>query len=134
MAVVIEIKKGWHINTNPAMPDFLVPTELTLKSAAMAELSKVVYPKGEDFRMEGFDEPLSVYEEKVVLVGTINAPASAAGQTDEILLNVRYQSCNDRQCLRPTDAKLTFKVPIAAAGAQVNSINQRLFQRIEATP
>ncbi|MEZ6051041.1 MAG: DUF255 domain-containing protein [Planctomycetaceae bacterium] len=134
VAVVIEIKKGWHINTNPAMPDFLVPTELTLKSAAMAELSKVVYPKGEDFRMEGFDEPLSVYEEKVVLVGTINAPASAAGQTDEILLNVRYQSCNDRQCLRPTDAKLTFKVPIAVAGAQVNSINQRLFQRIEATP
>ncbi len=127
VAVVISIRKGWHINTNPARPDFLIPTELTLKSAAKVELSKVVYPKGHDFQMEGFDEPLSVYEKQVILKGTIKAPTAAAGQTDEINLNIHYQACNDRQCLRPTDAKLTFKVPVAPPGVEVKPINQRLF-------
>ena len=59
IAVVLTVKDGWHINTNPARPDFLVPTELSLKAARKTTLSKIAYPKGHDFRMEGFDEPLS---------------------------------------------------------------------------
>ncbi len=127
VAVVLAIKDGWHINTNPARPDFLVPTELILKAARKSKLSQIAYPKGHDFRMEGFDEPLSVFEKQVLLKGTIEAPRAAAGATEELELTIHYQACDNRRCLRPTDATLKLRVPVAAAGADVKTINQRLF-------
>ncbi|MGE0377058.1 MAG: DUF255 domain-containing protein [Planctomycetaceae bacterium] len=128
VAVVVSIKDGWHINTNPARPDFLIPTELKLSTVHKTALSKVAYPKGHEFRMEGIDEPLTVYEKEVVLKGTLDAGRAAAGQTEELTLTVHYQACDDRKCLRPAEAKLSFKVPFAASKSDVKPINESLFK------
>ena len=127
IAIVIDIKPGWHINANPAQPDFLKPTELTIEAAAGVELTDVKYPESHEFEIEGFDEPLLVYEEQAVLIGTIQAPASAASQTETLELTVSYQACNDQSCLRPMRFKLTGEVPIAAAGGSVRQVNASLF-------
>ncbi|MCA9076672.1 MAG: DUF255 domain-containing protein [Planctomycetaceae bacterium] len=134
VAVALKIKRDWHINANPASDDFLIPTELKLDSRQELKLSDVVYPKGHDFRMSGFDDTIAVYEKLVIFKGKISVPEAAAGKTDEVKLTVHYQACNDRNCLRPTDAVLTFKVPVAAAGASVKPINQRLFQSEQLNP
>ncbi|MBX3438379.1 MAG: thioredoxin domain-containing protein [Planctomycetaceae bacterium] len=127
VAVVLSIKEGWHINANPARPEGQIATEMQLKSAQRTTLSRVAYPRGHDFRMAAINEPLSVYEGDIVLKGVLEAPRSAAGQGEELQLSVRYQACDDRRCLRPTDAVLTFKVPVAANPADVKAINRPLF-------
>jgi hypothetical protein len=100
VAVVLTVAEGWHINANPARPDFLEPTELALKAGHKTSLPKVDYPKGHDFVMEGFEEPLSVYEKEVVIRGTLKVPPEAAGKTERIDLEVHYQACDVRRCLR----------------------------------
>jgi uncharacterized protein len=129
VAILLEIQDGWHINTNPASDDFLIPTEITAESDGKLELTDVNYPKGHPFRMAGFDDPISVYEGQVVLKGRIKAPAAAAGKTEKLDVQIGYQSCNDKTCLRPTQASVTLQLPVAPAGQTGKPINQRLFRK-----
>ena len=128
-AVVIDIESGWHINTNPARPDFAVPTVVTVKSKHGTKSGKIEYPKGHDLVIEGLDEPQSVYDGRVVLFGTLEVPKEAARQTEELTVEVKFQACNDRQCLAPKTAKLVGKVPVAAEGETVKKINEKVFEK-----
>ena len=128
VAVVLEIDEGWHINANPAKPKFMVATEVSAKGKLKTTLGDPSYPEGEEFEVAGFDEPLSVYEQRVVLTGTLSVPASAAGKTETVELTVRYQACNDKTCLRPMKLKLTAEVPVAERGERVRKVNESLFE------
>lgn len=128
VAVVLDVKEEWHINANPPRPKQMKATELTGKFTAESALKGVVYPKGHDFVLEGFDEPLSVYEGQVVLIGTIDVPASAAGKEESVTLSIRYQACNNETCQRPTTLEIAGKVKVLPAGSQPKFINRRLFE------
>ncbi|QDT65789.1 protein-disulfide reductase DsbD domain-containing protein [Calycomorphotria hydatis] len=126
-AVVLDIDHGWHINTNPAKPDFLVPTAVAVKSKLGTKPVQIKYPEGKPINVDGFDEPLMSYEGRVVLFGVLSAPQNAGGQTETIAVAVRYQACNDSQCLRPTIDKLTGQIRVAAPGESVQKVNEKLF-------
>lgn len=128
VAIVLAIEKGWHINTNPASPDFLVPTTFTIKSNQNVKLSDVKYPTGHAFRVTGFDEPLQVYEKQAIIRGTLEVPVNSAGKEETLELKIKYQACNDKTCIRPTTISLKGKFQIAKPGEQVRQINQKWFQ------
>lgn len=133
IVVFLDIEEGWHINTNPARPENLIPTKLTVASNTGVTLDKVSYPKGKPFQIEGFDEPAQVYEKQAVLRGRLTIPADVNGATsDSLEISIKYQPCNDQQCLAPKTAKLTGKVPIAPKGQAVKFINQNLFPKPKA--
>jgi len=127
VVLVIDIKPGWHINTNPANPDFLVPTKFTIKSKLKSKLTNVKYPSGKKLTIPGFEQPIHVYEKRVLVRGELQIPASAAGKSEEIEIQVRYQPCNDKQCKNPTTLTLNGKIPVAAPGETVKKINKNLF-------
>jgi uncharacterized protein YyaL (SSP411 family) len=128
IAVVAQIGPGWHINAHPAQPDFVIPTQLNGQTARGGVLKQAVYPQGQPFRIEGFDEPVSVYEGQIVLRGILEIPAEAAPGADEVKITLRYQACNDQNCLRPLTLTLTGTVQILPTGAQAEAINQALFE------
>jgi uncharacterized protein YyaL (SSP411 family) len=127
IALVLNIKEGWHINQNPPANDFQMPTVFTMKTKLGSKLLNVKYPKGHKFDFPGFDEPLMVYEGQIVLFGTIEVPQEAAGQHEELELNVKYQACSSDRCEPPRTLKLTGKVEVAAVGEPVKTINDKLF-------
>lgn len=128
VAVVLTIEDGWHINTNPSKPDFLVPTTFTIKSSQNIKLGNVKYPKGHAFNVTGFDEPLQVYEKQVIIRGTLEVPANSGGKEEVLELKIKYQACNDKSCIRPTTISLKGKFQIAKSGEPVKQINQEWFQ------
>jgi hypothetical protein len=134
IVVFLEIAEGWHINTNPAQPENLIPTKFTIQSNAGTELSDVKYPAGRKLQVEGIDEPVLVYEKRAILRGTLTVPQTAGAAADEIELRIRYQPCNDRQCLSPRTVKLTGRVPLARPGEPPKAINQNLFPEEKAAP
>ncbi len=94
------------------------------------KLSDVTYPEGQPVLIEGFDEAALVYEKKAVLRGKLTIPADVKNAAfDPLEIKIRYQPCNDNQCLAPKTAKLTGKVPIAPPGQPVKSINEKLFPK-----
>jgi uncharacterized protein len=127
IVMVLDVKDGWHINTNPARPDFLVPTKLTMKSKHGTKLAKLQYPVGRKLDVPGFDEPLHVYDKQVAIHGLVEVPAEAGGQMEELELIVQYQACNDAKCLSPKTVKLQGRLAVASQGEPVKPINEAIF-------
>ncbi len=128
VAIVLTIEDGWHINANPAKPDFLVPTTFTIKSNQDIKLTNIKYPEGHAFNVAGFDESLQVYEKQAIVRGTLEIPASAAGKEEILELKIKYQACNDKSCIRPTTLSLKGKFQIAKPGESIKQVNQKWFQ------
>ncbi len=127
VAVVIDVVESWHINANPPHPEFVIPTALTLPEGSTFTLSEVAYPEGEGLMIEGFDEPVLVYEGQVVLRGTITPSADlATGETD-LTLQLRYQACDDTVCTSPMRLALVGKVMIGDGSTSPMAINQPIF-------
>ena len=127
VAMVLDIKQGWHINQNPPEPDFQMPTTFTMKNKHGSKLVNVKYPKGHKFDFPGSLEPIVVYEGQVILFGTIEVPESAAGKTEEFELLVKYQACSEDRCEPPKTLTLKGKVEVAPVGEAVKKINEKLF-------
>jgi len=127
VAMVLDVKEGWHINQNPPDPEFQSPTTFTIKTKLGSKLLNVKYPKGHKFTPPGAPEPIVVYEGQVVLFGTIEVPEDAAGKMEEFELLVKYQACSDDRCEPPKTLTLKGSVEVASVGEKVKTINDKLF-------
>ena len=110
--VVVEMRLGskWHVNGHTPLEEFLVPTDVTLKTSS-GQLLAVKYPKGELKRFAFSDKPLSVY------AGTVRFEAELPGPPDPrgpVALSgeVSYQACNDEQCFPPARILLSTSIEI----------------------
>jgi len=134
IAVIIEVAEGWHINASPAKPASAIPTAVSIDAKLGTALNRLQYPAGIELASEGSAPRRSVYEGRVVIFGELNAPPTAAGQTEEFQLSIRYQSCNGELCEQPRVVKFAARVPVAGPGEPVKAINAALFQSQPAAP
>ncbi|MBW3541339.1 MAG: DUF255 domain-containing protein [Planctomycetes bacterium] len=130
LLVYLKLSDGWHINANPAQPEGLIPTKVTIVSAAGIKLDNVHYPKGRKLDIPDIAEPALVYDGEAYIYGTLTIPAEAAEMpADEMEIRIRYQPCNERQCLAPKTLKLKGRVPVAPPDEPVQPANEKLFPK-----
>jgi thiol:disulfide interchange protein DsbD len=103
LVVMLEIRDGWHINSDrPLSPDF-IPTRVTLSTPADISAGTPIYPAPEIVSL-GFSsgEKLSVFS-GITSVKIPLAPASdfKPASSEPATLKIDYQACNDNECLRP---------------------------------
>ena len=67
IAIELTIAEGWHINANPAHPEFAIPTEVKITSEQKIKMTKVKYPKHEELEVEGQEETTHVYGHRVII-------------------------------------------------------------------
>ena len=127
IAVIVNIELGWHINTNPAQPDYLVATELKATTKLKSQIGNWKYPKGKVLEVEGFDEEFTVYEKRVIIFGDVVVPQSINGANEELTIEMSFQACNDARCLKPSKLMVTGQIPVARPGEKVKPINAKLF-------
>jgi thiol:disulfide interchange protein DsbD len=127
LAVVADIKAGWHVNSHTPKEDFLIPTEVRLKSAPGLSFSAVTYPKHKETKFSFSDQPLAVYEGRAVFLvpGTVDAKAAPGPRT--LAAVISYQPCNDNQCLPPAELTASLTIDVAKAGAEAKPKNAVLF-------
>ncbi|MEO2012958.1 MAG: DUF255 domain-containing protein [Fuerstiella sp.] len=123
IAVELQIKFGWHINANPSSPDFLIPTELSLKSKQKIKLTRVKYPGHHELKVEGSAEPYHVYDGKVLLYGLLEIDENETVLDAELEFHVKFQGCNENECLPPDLIVMKGKLPFAATGETLKKIN-----------
>jgi hypothetical protein len=88
--VEIEVRKGWHVNANPAGRG-LVPTGI---GGVVGRVRNVRYPAGESWN--GGAGPVPVYRGRVTIEGEVERRGGGAAG-----LEVTYQACDDSRCLPP---------------------------------
>lgn len=126
-AVVLDVEDGWHVHANPASLDNLIATSVTTVSKLKSKQLDTLYPEGSEIEIEDFSAPVAVYEGEVVIRGEIQAPKDAAGKTDQLEFQIKYQACNEKNCLPPKTLKLPGQLPIVKPGTPVKQVNQKYF-------
>jgi thiol:disulfide interchange protein DsbD len=127
LAVVADIKAGWHVNSHTPKEDFLIPTEVKVKPAPGLAFSAVAYPKHRETKFSFSDQSLAVYEGKAIFLvpGTVDAKAAPGPRTLSAVIS--YQPCNDNQCLPPTELTASLTIEVAKAEAEAKPKNTDLF-------
>jgi uncharacterized protein YyaL (SSP411 family) len=127
VAIEVTIADGWHINANPASADYLIPTEVRVKSPQKVKLTKIKYPKHEEHVIAGEEKPLFVYGRKVLIYGVLEVdPAEEAGEA-EVNVEIRYQACKGDSCEPPNQVRLTGKLKIAQDETELQKVNEEKF-------
>ncbi len=140
LAVIIDLKPTWHINPDAAqtrpLADFIpVPTALTIVEAdpgVIFELPR--FPQPHDVAVSFTKEPLPVFSDRVVVFLPAQVSQNAAPGELKIKLALRYQACDDKQCLFPTTETVETVLRVAVADETTISGYDSLFDAFDAAP
>lgn len=96
----LNIKEGWHINSNKPFDTYLTPTTVKLKDSSVVRILSIEYPQELITKLQFSDSELSLYEGDV----SIKVYVETKEKTAEFEL--QYQSCNSQTCLFPKQKTL----------------------------
>jgi len=103
------VAQGLHINSHTPSDDYLIPTTFSIPDGAGARLEAASYPAGSIISLPIDPKTkLSVYTGEFAITARIVA---AAGNRT-VQAKLRYQACDQNQCLPPK----TITVPIQVTG------------------
>ena len=116
LALSATLEDGWHINSHEPLDQYLIPTVLTLSGEGF-KVERVVYPEAAIETFGFSPDPMAVYEHDFVIGAEIVAESAA-----EVTLSLRYQACDDAQCLPPYTGTLIFQLPVLSAATAESAV------------
>ena len=109
VALHFRIIEGMHINSHTPSDEFLIPTVYTIPDGDGVKLAVANYPTGANITLPSDPKTkLNVYSGEFIIQAQIIAPRG----NHLVQGKLRYQACNDTQCLPPK----TITVPIDVIG------------------
>ncbi len=127
LAVVLNIRPGFHVNAREKSADYLIATDLKAEVPAGFKMGEVAYPKGELHTFTFSKTPLNVYQGKVTLRVPVTALSSAPVGSQQIPLKLRYQACSTEICLPPVTIELQAAVDIAVSRTAATLAHPEVF-------
>lgn len=130
IAIKLNILENFHINSNTPKDDFLIPTELFIKSENVKVVS-VIYPKAKEVSFSFSDELVSVYEGVEYIAAILKVSDSFKTGIIEIPIEIGYQACNDASCMAPSSALDTLRIEVVDNKTPISEINQDVFSKLD---
>jgi hypothetical protein len=109
--VTLQLKQGYHVNSNTPSEEYLIPLKLTWNAGALTS-PEVKYPKAQMEKMPFAEKPLSVYTGDFDLVTSFSVSPLATPGPTAVTGKLRYQACNDRMCLPPKNVDVALQVDV----------------------
>jgi DsbC/DsbD-like thiol-disulfide interchange protein len=129
-AVVMDIPRGLHVNSNRPLGKYAVPTVVKVDAPQGFRVTPVTYPRGSvrSFNFGGSGaERLAVYEGRTVFRFNVSVPAKHQLGVATVRASVRFQSCNDEVCFPPATRDLALRIAVVRPDTPVNHINGQYF-------
>lgn len=101
LPLTVRIRKGYHINSDQPLEEYLIPTRLTWNTPGF-EVLATEFPEAELVQYDFSDGPLSVFSGEFAVTTKLRAPKSLGDKPVTLTGKLRYQACNDKACLAPT--------------------------------
>ena len=108
-AVVLHfrIAPGLHVNSHSPKDESLIPTALSIPAESGVKLDAATYPQGTDFTLPAEPQSkLSVYTGDFA----IQAHITTAPGDHLVEAKLRYQACDQQQCMPPKTATVAIDV------------------------
>lgn len=113
--IKIMVAKGFHIQANPAADKYLIPTTLATGKHPEINFDAPVYPAGKPFQLLGSPKAIQVYDGLFHI--TLPLQAANDAKLGELIIpsTLRYQACNEKNCLFPKTIKFDIAISVVAA-------------------
>ena len=106
-----DLRPGFHVNSNTPADEYLIPLKLTwIKGTVEAE--QVVYPKALLEKYDFSEKPVSVFSGSFEIVSKFKTSPNAPGGPATVNGKLRYQACNNKECLAPKTVDVQLPVDI----------------------
>jgi hypothetical protein len=111
LSLKAELQPGFHVNSNSPGDEYLIPLKLTWNKEPL-EAEQVNYPKPEMQKLGFSPNPVSVYTGTFEIVTRFKAPPTASPGMAFMNGKLRYQACNNKECLPPrtVDVRVTLDI------------------------
>ncbi|MEM6792776.1 MAG: thioredoxin family protein [Acidobacteriota bacterium] len=119
LAAEVTVVDGWHVHSVKPAQEMLIPTELRLDLPDGFALPALSYPADKAYNFPFESEPVLVYEGVFRIIAEVDLPEELLPGQLEVPASLRYQSCDDRQCLPPTEALAQIVLTIGPGGQDV---------------
>jgi thiol:disulfide interchange protein len=129
-AITVALPESFHVQSNKPRDPLLIPTELTVEAPAGIQVEELVFPVATDFKQEGLDEPLLVFDREFTIGVRFSLPAGLPPGEVVVPARLRYQACDDKMCYAPSTAQFEWKLNAVAAGAAVTPQHGDVVDRI----
>ncbi|MEO8196262.1 MAG: thioredoxin family protein [Thermoanaerobaculia bacterium] len=116
VAARLEIEAGWHLQAHVPTYDYLIPTTLGVEAPAGWPAAEVDYPAPSRYKFAFAEDELDVLAGRQRIVARLAVPPGAAAGPVRLTLHLRYQACDDRQCLPPVETSTAVDLQIGAGG------------------
>jgi hypothetical protein len=128
-AVVMEIPRDFHVNSNRPLGKYFRATSLKVSAQGGIKVGPVSYPRGSVRKFSFSEEQLSVYEGRVVMRFNITIPSNFEQGVTELNVRLAYQSCSNEVCFQPETRNITMPIAVVGANESVKRINANIFGR-----
>ncbi len=138
LAVVIDIKYGFHINADAGQilpfEDFVpYPTKVHVLAASDGvTIESARYPQAKPFKVDYASGDLMSFDGRTIIYLLMKLEERIHPGSIGLDVQVEYQACSDRYCLFPEKKVLKPALAVVAAGTRVSKINAALFADLEA--
>jgi DsbC/DsbD-like thiol-disulfide interchange protein len=129
-AVVMEIPRGLHVNSNKPLGKYAVPTVVKVDAPRGFRVTPVTYPRAavRTFSFGGAaEERLAVYEGRAIFRFNVSVPANHSPGVETVRVSVRFQSCDDNVCYPPASRELTLRIAVVGRDTPSNRVNGAIF-------
>ena len=129
LAVVLDIKKPYHLGANTTKDPF-IPTEVQLISAPEeVRGTTALYPDPElvDFVEGEARKKIPVFSGRTTVFMTLSTASSARPGELPIQIHIQVQACDDAACLRPADLTNTVSLRVLEQSVRPAETNTELF-------
>ncbi len=116
VAALVTIEHGWHVNSHQPTFEYLIPTVLDLELPAGWPQETVQYPAAKMKTFSFEPHPLAVYDGDVVMLASLQVPKGVKKGSYPVHASLRYQACNDSQCLPPVTAEARIQLTVGPGG------------------
>jgi thiol:disulfide interchange protein DsbD len=106
-----DLRPGYHVNSDKPADEYLIPLKLTWAKEPLQTV-EIVYPKPQLEKYDFSASPLSVFSGSFEILTHFKAPPTAAPGPAMMTGKLRYQACNNKECLPPRTAEVTLSIDV----------------------
>ena len=106
-----ELRPGFHVNSNTPADEYLIPLRLTWTNSPL-QVEQVTYPKPQLETYDFSPKPVSVFSGTFDVLTKFKVPPSAPPGLATVTGKLRYQACNNKECLAPKTVDVQLPVNI----------------------
>jgi hypothetical protein len=113
LVLKVTLPPSIHVQSNKPRDAAFFPTALVMTPPAGVTVTATKYPPAVDFKQEGQDAPLAVFEKSFTVTVAVALAASVAPGELVVPGRFDYQACDDRVCYRPVKTDVSWTLAVA---------------------